>query len=277
MRRLISTAASLAGSTALSMVIHVCPAQAQTATGAQPADNGDTLQEVIVTAEKRVEDVQKTAIAITTISGDEIARHAENELDTSLRNVPSLQVQSTPQGGEIYIRGVGANGDSNFIDPSVALSFDGVYSGRSERLAAALYDINHIEVLRGPQGTIYGRDADAGAVNVISNGPVIGSSESLVNLQLGNFDLAHVDAAQNIPVNDQLAFRIAAEHEDRHGYFSNDGYSSHLGAFRIEGLYLPTEDLSIQLLYDYSHQSGDLATTVAAPGAFAGPPRFRFQ
>ena len=106
---------------------------------AQTTDSGPTgLQEVIVTAEKRVEDVQKTAIAITTISGDEIARHAENELDTSLRNVPSLQVQSTPQGGEIYIRGVGANGDSNFIDPSVALSFDGVYSGRSAREIDAL-------------------------------------------------------------------------------------------------------------------------------------------
>jgi len=277
MRRLISTATSLAGSATLALVIHLSPVQAQTVASGPPEQTGDTMQEVIVTAEKRVEDVQKTAIAITTISGDEIARHAENELDTSLRNVPSLQVQSTPQGGEIYIRGVGANGDSNFIDPSVALSFDGVYSGRSERLAAGLYDINHIEVLRGPQGTIYGRDADAGAVNVISNGPVIGSSESQVNLQLGNFDLAHVDAAQNIPVNDQLAFRIAAEHEDRHGYFSNDGYSSHIGAFRIKGLYLPTEDLSIQLLYDYSHQSGHLATTVAAPGPFAGPPAFVFN
>jgi iron complex outermembrane receptor protein len=277
MRRTMSTAIGFGGSTVLALALSIAPARAQSAATAEAGDSGDTLQEVIVTAEKRVENAQKTAIAITSISGDEIARRAENELDTSLRNVPSLQVQSTPQGGEIYIRGVGANGDSNFIDPSVALSFDGVYSGRSERLAAGLYDINHIEVLRGPQGTIYGRDADAGAVNVISNGPLIGSSETRVNLQAGNFDLAHVDAAQNIPVNDQLAFRIAGEREDRHGYFSNDGYSSHLGAFRIKGLYLPTEDLSISLLYDYSHQSGHLATTVAAPGPFAGPPSFVFN
>lgn len=116
---------------------------------AQQATSGDeALEEIVVTAEKRTENVQKIPIAITTISGEEIATHAENELDTVLRNVPSLQVQSTPQGGEIYIRGVGANGDSNFVDPSVATNFDGVYNGRSERLAAPLYDINHIEVLR---------------------------------------------------------------------------------------------------------------------------------
>ena len=94
-------------------------AGAQTAPSSPDVAAG-ALQEVIVTAEKRKEDAQRTAIAITAISGDDIAARAENNLDTTLRDVPSLQVQSTPQGGEIYIRGVGANGDSNFIDPSVA-------------------------------------------------------------------------------------------------------------------------------------------------------------
>jgi iron complex outermembrane receptor protein len=277
MRDINTGSIGLVGSAASALGIWLSlAAQAQSAVTTADASS-DALAEIIVTAEKRSEDVQKTPIAITTISGEDIARRAENQLDTTLRNVPSVQVQSTPQGGEIYIRGVGANGDSNYVDPSVALSFDGVYSGRSERLAAALYDINHIEVLRGPQGTIYGRDADGGAVNVISNGPVIGSSESRINLQLGNFDLAHVDAAQNIGVNDQLAFRIAAEREDRHGYFTNDAYASHVSAFRVKGLYLPTEDLSIQLLLDYSHQSGHWATTVSAPGPFAGPPSFVFN
>ena len=265
------------GFAVLLATIVLSPAVRAQSAAATPTAYNDSLQEVVVTAEKRVENVQTTAIAITTISGDEIASHAENQLDTTLRAVPSLQVQSTPQGGEIYIRGVGANGDSNFIDPSVALSFDGVYSGRSERLAAPLYDINRIEVLRGPQGTIYGRDADGGAVNVISNGPVIGKSESRVNLQAGNYDLAHIDASQNIPVNDQLAFRIAAEREDRHGYFTNDGYASHVGAVRVKGLYLPSDDLSIQLLLDYSHQTGHWATTVPAAGPFAGPPAFVFN
>jgi iron complex outermembrane receptor protein len=252
-------------------------ARAQTAPGV-PNAAAATLEEVIVTAEKRTADAQRTAIAITAISGDEIAAHAENQLDNTLRNVPSLQVQSTPQGGEIYIRGVGANGDSNFIDPSVALSFDGVYSGRSERLAAPLYDINRIEVLRGPQGTIYGRDADGGAVNVITNSPVIGDSESRVNLQGGNYDLRHIDVAQNIPVNDRMAFRIAAEREDRNGYFTNDGYASHVTGARIKGLYQsPDTDLTVQLLLDYSRQTGRWATTVPAQGTFAGPPAFVFN
>ncbi|MGB6307613.1 MAG: TonB-dependent receptor [Steroidobacteraceae bacterium] len=268
--------AKACGLTALAATLHVSPGVADSSTPA-PTAGGDSLEDIVVTAQKRIENVQTIPIAITTISGDDIAQRAENHLDSSLRDVPALQVQSTPQGGEIYIRGVGANGDSNFIDPSVALSFDGVYSGRSERLGTGLYDIDHIEVLRGPQGTIYGRDADAGAVNVISNNPIIGSSETRINLQAGNYDLVHVDAAQNIPINDQLALRIAAEREDRHGYFTNDGYSSHVGAVRFKALYLPTDDLSVQFLADYSHQTGHLATTVAAAGPFAGPPAFVFN
>jgi len=91
-------------------------------------------------------------------------------------------------------------------------------------------------------------------------------------VNVGNYDLAHIDAAQNIPVSDELAFRVAAMREDRHGYFTNDGYSSHVAAFRVKGLYEPTENVSIQLLLDYSHQTGLWATTVPAPLPFAGPP-----
>lgn len=268
----ISSIAMLVG---LGFDLSLATVSSAEAQSAPAADN--SLQEVVVTAERSAENVQTTPVAISTISGDDIAAHGENQLDTTLRNIPSLQVESTPQGGQIYIRGVGSNGDSNFIDPSVSLNFDGIYSGRSERLAAPLYDINRIEVLRGPQGTIYGRDADAGAVNIISNSPAIGSSDSSINLQAGNFDLAHIDVAQNIPVNDQLALRVAAEREDRNGYFTNNGYSSHVIAARAKALYLPSENLTVKLLFDYSHQTGDWATTVAAAGGFQGPPAFVFN
>jgi len=261
------------GSIVLILNVSVVPAAEAQAIGAATAgDAGDALQEIIVTAEKRPEEAQRIAISISTLSGDDLARRGEVELDTALRNVPSLQIQTTAQGGEFYIRGVGANGDSNYVDPAVALSIDGVYNGRSERLAAPLYDINRIEVLRGPQGTLAGRNAEGGAVNVLTNGPVIGNSETRLDVNVGNYDLAHIDVAQNIPVNDELAFRVAAMREDRHGYFTNDGYASHVAAFRVKGLYEPTENLSIQLLFDYSHQSGLWATTVPAPLPFAGPP-----
>jgi iron complex outermembrane receptor protein len=236
------------------------------------AASSGALEEVVVTAEKRTENVQKTAIAITTISGEDMRKRGEAELDTMLRNVPSLQIQGTPQGGEIYIRGVGANGDSNFVDPSVALSLDGVYTARSERMSTGLYDISRAEVLRGPQGTIYGRNADGGSVNIISNAPIFGKYETRINLQLGNYNLRHVDASQNFGVSDKLAFRVALMKEDRDGYFSNDGYASHVKAARVKALYQPLDNWTLLATVDYSRQAGNLSTTVAIPGPLPSPP-----
>ena len=240
-------------------------------TDADAAKLQQQLQEVVITAEKRVTVAQKTPISITTLSGAELQQRGETELDHALRDVPSLQIQGTPQGGEIYIRGVGANGDSNFIDPSVALSMDGVYTARSERLAAPLYDIARIEVLRGPQGTLYGRNADGGTVNIISNDPTFDGFHAGLNIQSGNFDLRHADGYVNLPVDDQLAFRIAGLIEDRNGYFSNGGYSSHVRGMRMKGLYEPSSKLTLKALVDYSHQYGPLATTVPVAGALPPP------
>ena len=268
---------ALLGSTALVVgLILTHPAWAQdtvppvTAAQTPAADAGLTV--VVVTAQRRSENVQKTPIAISAISGDDIRKHGENQLDTTLRNVPSLQIQGTPQGGAIYIRGVGSNGDSNFIDPSVSLSIDDVYSGRSEKLSAGLYDINHIEVLRGPQGTLYGRNADGGSANILTNDPIIGKPQTRLNLQLGNYDLRHVDFAENLPVSDTFALRIAGEQEDRDGYFSNGGYSSHVSGARLKTLWKPGDDLTVRGLFDYSHQTGLMATSVPVAGALPPGP-----
>jgi iron complex outermembrane recepter protein len=273
MRYFRLSSAGLAGSAAFLLASLSAPsAHAQSAAAAPGADSGG-LEEVIVTAEKRTENVQKTPIAITTIPGAEISERAENDLQTALRDVPSLQIEGTAQGGAVYLRGVGTNGDSNFVDPAVAVNIDGVYTGRSESLSTGLFDINRIEVLKGPQGTLVGRNADAGSINIISNNPVIGSSETDVNLQYGNFSLVHGDFAQNVPLGDKLAVRVAGMVENRDGYFTNDGYSSHVQALRVKVLAEPTSDWSILGLFLITHQDGDLATTVAAPPTpFLGPP-----
>ncbi|MFT3907528.1 MAG: TonB-dependent receptor [Steroidobacteraceae bacterium] len=224
------------------------------------------LEEIIVTAEKRPQDAQKTAISITTISGEEIRERGDNQLSTVLQNVPSLSIQTTSQGGNIYIRGVGTNGDSNSVDPTVATSIDGVYSARSERISAAMYDISRVEVLRGPQGTIYGRNADGGAVNVVSNGPQIGNDDGRVNLQVGNYNLRHIDAAQNLSLTDDLAIRVAGVREKRDGYFSNGGQASDVTGGRLKVLYKPLEAWTLQGLLDYSRQKGKLSTTVPMAG-----------
>lgn len=274
MRTTITVSVWCLVATSLAATMAVAAGAEDPAATAEAAADGpkQRLQEVIITAEKRATVAQKTPVSITTLSGPELEASGETQLGSALRNVPSLQIQGTPQGGEIYIRGVGANGDSNFIDPSVALSMDGVYTARSERLAAPLYDIARIEVLRGPQGTLYGRNSDGGTVNIISNDPTFDGFHAGVNMEYGNFDLKHADGYLNLPVDEQLAFRIAGVIEDRTGYFSNGGYSSHVRGLRLKGLYEPSSSLTLKALLDYSHQYGPLATTVPVAGALPSPP-----
>ena len=233
------------------------------------------LQTVVVTAERRSAPVQKTAISITALSGEEMRAKGQTDLGSVLADTPALQVQASPQGGQVFIRGVGANGDSNWVDPAVSINLDGVYSGRAERVFSSLYDIARVEVLRGPQGTLYGRNATGGSVNVITNNP--GKRfEAGVETQFGTYDLRHVDGFVNVPVSDMLAFRIAMMRETRDGYFSNNGRASDLTSGRFKVLLKPTSALSLLATYDDFKSEGNGQTTVPRPFA-GGPPFFNWR
>jgi len=241
----------------------------------ETASDEFTLEEITVTAEKRVANVQKTAISLTAITGENIAENAQVTLESVLRDVPALQVQKSPQGGQIYIRGVGANGDSNWVDPSIALTLDNVYSGRAETVFAGMYDIDRVEVLRGPQGTLYGRNATGGSINVITKNPDFKKFSASANLQFGNYSLWHIDGAVNVPVSDKFAMRFAFLRENRDGYFSNGGRESNPTNIRGKFLFQPTEDLSMLLALDYSHTKNLDNTTVEFPHT-SGPPFFQW-
>jgi iron complex outermembrane recepter protein len=230
----------------------------------KPAVN--TLKEVVITAERRKESAQRTAIALTAVSGEDARDRGQTTLQSVVADTPALIIQSSPQGGQIYIRGIGSSGDSNWVDPAVGLMIDGVYSGRAEAVMSSLYDVARIEVLRGPQGTLYGRNSTGGTVNVISNEPskTFGAA---VNTQIGNYNLRHVDAMVNVPVNDTLQTRLAAVREKRDGYFSNNGYASDLTGARLKTKITPSEALGISLTLDHYQQKGDGATTVPRAGS----------
>ncbi len=226
------------------------------------------LDTVTVTAERHVQDAQKTAIAISVEGGEELLKKGVTTIDAALREVPGVEIQGRPQGGQIYIRGVGSNGDSNYIDSAVSVMRDNVYSGTAEAVTAAMYDVDRVEVLRGPQGTLYGRNATGGTVNVLTNSPV-DQFESSVNLQAGAYDLAHVDAAVNLPVNDALAFRLAGMREVRDGYYGNGGGESNVYGARFKALIEPSERFSLLATVDYLHQKNLGITTV--PRSFTIP------
>jgi iron complex outermembrane recepter protein len=228
---------------------------------AVPVKDTKTLESVLITAERRKESAQRTSISLTAVSGEEARDKGQTSLATIVADTPSLNIQASPQGGQIYIRGIGSSGDSNWIDPAVGLMLDGVYSGRAETVMSSMYDIARVEVLRGPQGTLYGRNSTGGTINVVSNEPEQKFGVAL-NTQLGNYHLRHADAMINLPLGDTVAARLAVLREKRDGYFSNDGYASDLSGARLKLLAAPTQGLTLGLTYEHYLQKGTGATSV---------------
>ncbi|MGC3982434.1 MAG: TonB-dependent receptor [Steroidobacteraceae bacterium] len=215
------------------------------------ASGGVQLEEIIVTAERRDADLQKTALAITVIDGDMLEQRGDADLAQVLRNVPGVNMQAvtggvsgqsvTGGGGppRIAIRGLGTDGPNKAS--STAVYENGVLITGG---GAFFHDINRVEVLRGPQGTLYGRGATGGAVNIISNNPVQ-RSESDVTLEYGSYNLLHVAAMANQPITDTVAARVAVNVNKRDALFNN-GYSDTNDAnARVKLLFQPSDDFSL--------------------------------
>jgi iron complex outermembrane receptor protein len=213
------------------------------------------LAEVVVTAERREADLQRTALAITAIDGAaiETAVSRPEEL-TSL--VPSLYV--APSGGmtQIYIRGVGNLGGTSFAEGAVAFNVDQITIGRPTALDAVYFDLERVEVLKGPQGTLYGRNATGGAINVVSNKPRLGEFGVNAIVEAGSFNLFKGSAALNLPLTDTIAARVAVQRIEHGGYLT-DGYNDQdTLAARGHLLVQPGGNFSMLLSLDYAHQGG---------------------
>jgi len=263
------------------------PRAGQTDPGTKPRAAGDkpqeaslpeaSLQEVTVTAERRKESAQRTSISLTAVSGEEARDKGQTTLQQVIGDTPALTIQQTPQGGQVYIRGIGSSGDSNWVDPAVGLMIDGVYSGRAEAVLSSLYDVARIEVLRGPQGTLYGRNSTGGTINVIVSEPERAFAAD-VNAQLGSHNLKHLDGMINLPLGSSVGARVALLREKRDGYFSNNGYASDLSGARVKLRATPTKALTLGLTLDRYRQRGNGATTVPREAdnlpPFAGWPKY---
>jgi iron complex outermembrane recepter protein len=226
-----------------------------------------TLEEITVTAEKRVENAQKASVALTAITGEDIQEKSFDKLENVLGSVPGLSVQATsPTGSGVYIRGVGSNVDTNIADPSVAINIDGVYYSKGEVAFSTMYDTERVEVLRGPQGTLYGRNAIGGTVNVVSKNPT-DSLDVSANVKIGNFNLREYDAVLNVPLTEKLWSRFSVMKQDRDSYYSPNGDSANKLGFRVKLYYKPTDSLAINFTYDYSADKGYGKPQVPVPGS----------
>ena len=177
-------------------------------------DEAADVEEVIVTATKRETNLMETPLAVSVITQEQMALQGLSRISDLSSLVPNLVVGNSGEdsGVSIAIRGVSSNNYTELGDPTVAVHVDGMYTPRAQAALALAHDIERIEVLRGPQGTLFGRNSTSGAVNVISARPKFGdemTGRMGVRLSVDGRNMNEFDGFLNIPVSDEIAFRAS--------------------------------------------------------------------
>ncbi len=241
-----------------------------TASTAEAKAAGSGLSDIVVTAQKRREDIQHSPVAVTAISGEGLKAMGIVDSASLSKAIPSVQIFDRGSGTNIAIRGVISINAQPQGDPSVAFSVDDVYIARPQSSRSIFFDTNRVEVLRGPQGTVYGRNATAGAINVVSNDPVF-RFEGAAGIELGSFDTLGVNGVVNVPLSDTVAVRAAVQTYRHDGYIGKyEDANSFAG--RLKVLFQPTDTFSILLTGSHSHQGGKGSGDVAYPYVDADDP-----
>ena len=219
------------------------------------------LQEVVVTAQKRAEDVQKIPLAVTPVGGPKLVEQGVTDVRKIGNLVPGIVLGQDYIYTQVDIRGVGANNDAPALDPAVAFNIDGVYQARDYGTYGSFYDIDRVEVLRGPQGTLYGRNATGGSINVITNKPVDAFHAALEE-DLGDYNLVRTFGMVNAPVSDQLAIRLAFQQAKHNGYLTSGFNDQDSVAGRLQALYRPSSDVSLLLAGEVFNDHSNGAHTI---------------
>lgn len=202
------------------------------------AQEDSVVEEILVTAQKRAESLNEVPIAISVFGAETIDQTGVQELRDLSEYIPNVTFsQNTEFQSAITIRGVGANSRNIGFDSRVGVYLDGVYLGQGPALNQDLVDLDHIEVLRGPQGTLFGKNTVAGAVSLISTKPD-GDLSADVTANVFNYNGLEVKGVANIPLSDTVSVRVSASHRERDGYVDNVWDPSHVpstGNFVIGG------------------------------------------
>lgn len=230
----------------------LAPATPALAQNAQPQNTGTA--DIVVTAEKRSQSVQDVPAAVTAVSSAELTRNGVVEISQLEKIVPSAKFTSLRQSANIYIRGVGQTLNAANGDPAVAVNMNGVYIP-SEIVGAAMFDLERVEVLPGPQGTLYGRNAVGGVVNLVSKRPgnELGGEGFI---EVGNYSRVQAFAGIDIPITDQLRTRTAFQYVTHDGYFDNGAADQDSKAFRFTIEYEPSSRTRIGGSIGYDKEGG---------------------
>lgn len=215
------------------------------------------LDEVVITAERREESLQRSALAVSVASGEDIERAGVTRAEDLSRLAPALTLNS---GGaittQLFMRGVGNYNGNAYFEQAISFNYDGVHISRAGGVNGLFYDLQRVEILKGPQGTLYGRNATGGAVNVLPNRPTF-EFEGGVGADIGSYDLMKFDGFVNLPLmSDRAALRLAFQTVRRDGYFDDGLGDDESDAVRAMLRLEPTESLSINIGADYAKLGG---------------------
>lgn len=240
--------------------------------------SGLGLEEVVVTAQRREENLQRAAIAIDAVGAEELANAGVSSSPTDLsRLVPALDIR--PSAGSMVVlavRGVGNFAVNPTSDAAIGFAYDGVAISRPYSVYGMFYDLERVEVLKGPQGTLYGRNNTGGAVNVLPQHAVLGEFGGDVMVEAGNYSLRHATGTLNVPLGEVAAVRAAVNAVDRDGYLSSGRNDDEGEGARLQFQFAPSDEFNLQAGADYFHQGGKgpgsvlLSNTTGSPGNLPG-------
>lgn len=245
---------------------------------AAATDDGG-VSDIVVTAQRRSESLQRAALAVSVVSGDELTQAGVSQAQDLTKLVPALKLSTAGGGGtQITIRGVGNFAGNPYAEPAVAVNMDGVYLARSSGPTGLYYDLERVEVLKGPQGTLYGRNATAGALNIIARKPQkeFGAQGSF---EYGNYNKWRGELALNVPLGDVVSARVAGVISRRDGYLKDGYLDDRTDAIRGQLLFDQGGPASLLIAADYAHLGGKGPTGVIAlsetgfvsPDPYLGP------
>lgn len=237
-------------------------------------ENTGGVTEIVVTAQKESQNIQDVPISITAVTGEMLEAAQVNSVIDLSNTLPNVQINSfsnSPDSAVFTIRGIGVNDADPYVGTTVSVVVDGVVVGVNTAALLSLFDIDRVEVLRGPQGTLFGANTTGGVINVVTKQPT-GEFGGEAQFVYGNYGQIEANASLNFPISENVAGKISVLHNSNNGYFRNYLDGERLGARNITSLrgYLKFEvgnyDATVIGEYTATRNDSQTGVLVAGPG-----------
>ena len=217
------------------------------------------LEEIIVVSTKRETTLQDTPVAVSVIQTEDLQQSQVNDIKDLQFLVPSLRVTQLQSSGNtnFVIRGFGNGANNAGIEPSVGVFVDGVYRSRTAAALSDLPNLQRVEVLRGPQSTLFGKNASAGVINIVTAAPDLDAVGGSASVTFGRYSQFIAKGDINLPVSDKAAFSLSGSYNQRDGYYDNLAGGDALGqqdryGVRGQFYFLPSDSVDIRIIADHS-------------------------